>query len=128
MLSSASLVTHPWCHPNCLSFNFRRDTCFGHARTYHVVVRIERPLVPGCRAAWEPPTCSYLPFSEDTQLRSSYRKLSSVSRSRRRSESRIHSELPLCFGSLLVARLILRSFNAGQSVCLGTNHCAQIFV
>jgi hypothetical protein len=42
-------------------------------------------------------------------------RLSSVSRSRMRSEMRFHSELPLYFGSLLVASLILCSLDAGQS-------------
>jgi hypothetical protein len=47
-------------------------------------------------------------------------KLSSASRSRMRSEMRVHSELPLCFGSLLVANLILYSLDAGQSLNVGT--------
>jgi hypothetical protein len=45
-----------------------------------------------------------------------------------RSETRIHSELSLCFGSLLVTNLILCSLDAGQSLYLGTNHRTQIFV
>ena len=36
-----------------------------------------------------------------------------------RSEVRIHSELPLYFGSLLVANLILCSLDAGQSFNVG---------
>src|SRR5258708_10895008 len=38
---------------------------------------------------------------------------------------RIHSELPLCFGSLWAATLILCSINAGQTIYAGTNPRAQ---
>jgi hypothetical protein len=55
-------------------------------------------------------------------------KLSSASRSRMRSETRIHSELPLCFGSLLVANLILYSLDAGQSLNLDTINRTHILV
>ena len=119
MLQTASLITHPWCHPNCLSISDEMPRA-GDALTYYVVAKVERPLFPGYCAAWEPPTCTYLPFSEFPQVISSYRRLSSASRSRRRSESRIRSELPLCFGSLLVANLILYSLDAGQSLYVGT--------
>jgi hypothetical protein len=45
-----------------------------------------------------------------------------------RSETRIHSELPLCFGSLLVANLILYSLDAGQSLNLDTINRTQVLV
>jgi len=90
----------------------------GDALLYRVVAKVERPLFPGYCAAWEPPICSYLPFSGCANV-FPYERLSSVSRSRRRSEMRIHSELPLCFGSLSTANLILCSFNAGQTCLFG---------
>src|SRR6266516_7554479 len=58
----------------------------GDALSYYIVAKVEIPLFPGCFAAWEPPTCSYLPFSENTRFYGLNRGLSSASRSRRRSE------------------------------------------
>jgi hypothetical protein len=100
----------------------------GDALSYHVVAKVERPLflvilLHGNRPPV--PTCLAL-FR--TYVQCPERRLSSVSRSRMRSETRIHSELPLCFGSLLAANLILCSINAGQSVYLGTDRCAQCFL
>jgi hypothetical protein len=100
----------------------------GNALSYHIVVKVERPLFPGCFAAWEPPTCSYLRFSEHTI---SYVLAEGFLRPAAHEgvlRERILSELPLCFGSLPVANLILFSFNAGQSVCLGPSTCTQVFV
>jgi hypothetical protein len=74
----------------------------------------ERPLFPGYSAAWEPPTCSYLPCQEAHQcvLAQDFLRTAAHEGVLRR---RIHSELPLFIGSLSVARLILFSFNAGQT-------------
>jgi len=66
----------------------------------------------GYSLTWEPPTCpTCLCLCTKRAL---YRKLSSVSRSRRRSKSTFPSELAPAFGSLLVVTLILVSLNAGQ--------------
>jgi hypothetical protein len=93
----------------------------GNALTYHNVAKVERPLFPGCFAAWEPPTCSYLRFSEHTRLYVLAEGFLRPAAHEGVLRERIHSELPLCFGSLVAADLILFSFNAGQSVCFGTS-------
>jgi hypothetical protein len=67
---------HPWCHPDCHYL-----PSLPHCQEAMVTT------FPGCSTAWEPPTCSYLPM-----LRGSHpciptsNRLSSASRSRRRSE------------------------------------------
>ncbi len=128
------LGEHSWLHTRgatLIVFLFSISGEMPHAAdalSYHVVAKVERPLFPVIllRGNHPPaPTCLAL-FR--TCMRCPERRLSSVSRSRMRSESRIHSELPLCFGSLSAANLILCSINAGQSVYPGTDRCAQCFI
>jgi hypothetical protein len=57
-----------------------RCRIFGDTLAYHVVAKVQRPLFVGYIAAWEPPTCAYLP------LQAFLARLSSDSRSRRGSE------------------------------------------
>ena len=105
---------HPWCHPNCLSFSVEVPYS-GDALTNYVVLRVKGrfSMVVMLRGNHPPvPTCL-------VQRKLVYllpTKLSSASRSRMRSEMRFHSELPLYFGSLLVATLVLCSLDAGQSL------------
>ncbi len=103
--------------PPCLSFFLSffqsqvRRRLPGDTLPYCVVAKVERPLLVGYSAAWEPPTWAYLPLHGQTH-RGFLRPAAHEGVLRRF----LRSELSPYIGSLSVTSLILCSLNAGQSI------------
>ena len=111
-------MAKPVVPPRLSFFNRRRENysaALSCSTCHKTLISHHKKIVTACYSyslTWELPTCPTCLCI--CTKRTQYRKLSSVSRSRRRSESTFPSELAPVFGSLLVVTLILVSLSAGH--------------
>jgi hypothetical protein len=106
-------LSHPWCHPNCLPERGSVQDA-GRCKTRPLRDRQSHFFI-WLLLAWEPstrPTCLLQVLLLLTQPTKDFLRSAAHECVLR---VPCHTELPLCFGSLLEVALVLFSLNAGQN-------------